>query len=66
MRRLFLLFLVCCIGFGMQFLANCSSPLEPDDGPDPNPPRFDTIYLTDTLIDIDTVFIPDSNALPRE
>lgn len=57
MKRLLLLMAVGALFLSAQLVINCASPLEPlddNDGPTPNPPPADTIYLTDTIIVIDS------------
>jgi len=46
---------------GIQFLANCSNPLEGLDGSNPAPPG--PVIEIDTLYDVDTVVVIDSNTV---
>lgn len=67
MKRLIFLIVAAMIFAGIQFLANCSNPLESVDGSNPAPPgpviEIDTVYIVDTLFDSDTVLVVDTNII---
>ncbi len=55
MKRSWVLTALFVFLFGFQLLVTCSNPLERDDGPDPVPPRIDTVIEFDTILFVDTV-----------
>ncbi len=63
MKRIYVLAALCGLIFGAQLLVTCSNPLERDECPGPDtlsPPRFDTIFLVDTVSSTDTLIIHDT------
>lgn len=63
MKRFFFLLACAVLLVGIQFLVNCSTPLDSISGASPFP--SDTVTIVDTVIQIDTVIItePDSSGL---
>ncbi|MFQ6007712.1 MAG: hypothetical protein ACE5K8_02050, partial [Candidatus Zixiibacteriota bacterium] len=69
MKRIYFLAAWCLLFLGAQLLVTCSSPLEPEDRPEPVPPivdtviEYDTIFLTDTVSTTDTLVLYDTTTI---
>ena len=72
MKKLVLFMVIMAGLFGIQFLANCSSPLDTTDGlgdGQPQPGTEDTVFIVDTvvvedtIINVDTIFVFDSTTI---
>jgi len=63
-KRLIFLIIAALLFAGIQFLVNCSNPLEDVNGSNPSPPgpivEIDTLYIIDTVFDGDTVLVIDT------
>ena len=67
MKRLIFLIIAVLLFAGIQFLVNCSNPLEDVNGSSPSPPgpivEIDTVYIIDTVFDGDTILVIDTNTV---
>jgi len=63
-KRIIFLIIAVLLFAGIQFLVNCSNPLEDVNGSNPSPPgpivEIDTLYIIDTVFDGDTVLVIDT------